>query len=176
MYTVWKSNVHALKVLKKGHAMVEFDTLKQAYDDNAPVVKVLVEMHGDQSSAYTMEPVGTPCSNHSRENVSLLFSSLFDLHSTGWYHGDARWPNAIMFEGRVLWFDFLSAKKSVPLGLYYRACDLQTLAESLLERQGLTAPTVSQVEEMLSSDDLESYIKIANYVSNALLNGRRPPS
>jgi hypothetical protein len=170
-----QGKVQALKVLKKGHAMVEFDTLKQAYDDKAPVVKVLVEKHEDQFSAYTMEPVGSPCSNHSRKNVSLLFSSLFDLHSTGWSHGDARWPNAIMFEGRVLWFDFLSAKKSVPCGVFYRAYDLQTLAESLLEPQGLTAPTVSQMEEMVSSD-LKSYSKIANVVSNALLKGRRPPN
>jgi hypothetical protein len=168
-----QGKVQALKILKKGHAMVEFDTLKQAYNDKAPVVKVLVEKHEDQFSAYTMEPVGTPCSNHSHENVSLLFSSLFDLHSTGWYHGDARWENAIMIEGRVLWCDFLSAKKSEPLGLYYVACDLQTLAESLLRRQRLTAPTALEMQEMLPNDR-ESYSMISNFVSNALLNGQPP--
>ena len=170
-----QGNIQALKVVREGHTMAEFDTLKQAFHDNAPVVKVLVEKHEDRFSAYTMEPVGAVCSNHSRANVSLLFSSLFDLHLSGWYHGDARWQNIVMFEGQVLWCDFLSARKSDPLSLYYRACDLQMLAESLLRRGGLPAPTVSEVEEMLSGSNLESYDEIAKFVSNSLSSGR-PPS
>jgi len=34
--------------------LAEFDTLKQAYSDKAPVVKVLVEQHEDRFSAYTI--------------------------------------------------------------------------------------------------------------------------
>ena len=78
-----------------------------------------------------------------------------------------------MFKGQVRWCDFLSAKKLEPLGLYYRDCDLQKLAESLLRRKGPAAPTVSAIEGMLSSN-LESYDEIVKFVSKALFSGPPP--
>jgi hypothetical protein len=156
-------------------AFAEFETLKQAYDDGAPVVNVLVEKHEASFNAYTLKPVGAPCSEHSRVNVSLLFSSLYELHSTGWYHGDARWQNAILFERQVRWCDFLWAKKSQPFLLRFRASDVLKLAESLLKRQGRTVPTLfTEMEQMLLSGDLVSYDEIAKYVSDALAGGRPP--
>jgi tRNA A-37 threonylcarbamoyl transferase component Bud32 len=179
--TVWKSKAkkRALKVLRQSQALPEFDSLRKAYQDKAPVVQALDEKHNDSfAAAYIMRPVGTctstPCSNHDRETVSLLFSSLFQLHSTGWYHGDARWQNAILCkEGRVLWCDFMYAKKLDPMCPYYLACDLQQLAKSLLIRQGLTIPTVSEMEQQVS-ENLESYNEIAKIVSDALVSGRPP--
>lgn len=47
-------SVQALKVSKNGYLKTEFDALKAAAaTHDASVVKVLVEMHGDEFSAYT---------------------------------------------------------------------------------------------------------------------------
>ena len=162
--------IQALKVVRKGHARAEFDTLQQAFNDQAPVVEVLVEKHNDQFAAYTMKPVGTPWSYNSREDVSRLFTSLYTLHSKGWYHGDPRWQIAIVFDGNVLWCDFLEAKKLETCTTYYRACDLQKLVESLVSRSGHTIPTVSELEEKLSFNP-ESYDDIATLVLNAMEKG-----
>ena len=113
---------------------MEFDTLKQAHEDGDPVVQVLVEKH-ESFQAYTMKPVGSTCFNHSCNNVFLLFSSLFNLHSFGWYHGDARWQNAIMFDEKILWCDFLMARKLTSLDPYYRASDLHKLVDSLIRNE-----------------------------------------
>jgi hypothetical protein len=166
-----EGKVQALKVIRDKYSKGEFDTLKQAYNDKAPVVEVLVENHNDSFFAYTMRPVGTPCSDHTPEIVSLLFSALFDLHKTGWYHGDARWQNAILFDNKVHWCDFLQAKKLVPLDIYNRACDLHTLAESLSSRPAVATP-ISKIEEMLERD-MTSYTEIAIVVTN---NKNLPPS
>ena len=165
-------SIQALKVAKKDHLKSEFETLQKAFKDKAPVVEVLVERHNKDFSAYTMVPVGTPFVNvHSVNNVSLLFSSLFDLHSSGWYHGDARWQNAMLCGNRVLWCDFRCAHKSDPLETYYRIRDLLSLAGSLLNRKGVAVPAFSVIEEMLG-EDATSYGKIADLVSTALVSGQ----
>lgn len=165
----------ALKISKQGHLKAEFDTLKEAHGDGAPVVQVVCDRHEDDFSAYIMDPVGSPLSNiHRPDVVSKLFTSLFTLHECGWHHGDARWQNAIEFEGRVLWCDFLSAKKPQPLVHFYRASDLQSLVESLLKSSGIDkVPSVSQIERMLTQP-LTNYEEIAKFVSSNMTKGRPP--
>ena len=164
----------ALKVSKDGHMKAEFDTLKDAYVDKAPVVQVLCYQYEDAFSAYTMKPVGTPITNLTRVIVPKLFRSLFMLHSFGWYHGNARWQNAIKSDGELLWCDFLSAKKFQPLQLYYRAYDLQKLVESVLKSKRIApVPGRSEIEGMLQVP-LTDYNNIANLVLEAMSKGRPP--
>ena len=56
-----------------------------------------------------MTPVGSKM-NKTSEACRDLFGALRALHDSGWYHGDARYPNAIKTrDGDILWIDLLDA-------------------------------------------------------------------
>jgi len=99
----------ALKVVRSDEISsgTEYFTLQKALKDCAPVVKVLdITTSG---YAYTMTPVGKSLPK-TVETCRQLFATLSELHKCGWYHGDARYPNAIeTTERKILWIDFLGA-------------------------------------------------------------------
>ena len=101
----------ALKVARSDDASFakEYHTLESAKHEGAPVVEVLSNAPWPLC-AYTMTPVGSSLTKTS-EACRELFCALRALHDSGWYHGDARYPNAIKTrDGEVLWIDFLDAE------------------------------------------------------------------
>ena len=101
----------ALKVARSGHASFakEYRRLKSAKHEGAPVVEVQAKAEWPLC-AYTMTPVGSTMIKTS-EACRELFCALRALHDSGWYHGDARYPNAIKTrDGDILWIDFLGGE------------------------------------------------------------------
>ena len=102
--------VVALKVARSDKSTFcrEYGTLLAAKANDAPVVQVLFKAERPLS-AYTMSPVGKALLK-TNDTCCRLFRALKALHDSGWFHGDARYPNAIeTTEGEILWVDLLDA-------------------------------------------------------------------
>ena len=101
----------ALKIARTSYASFakEYHRLETAKSEGAPVVQVQAKAEWPLC-AYTMTPVGSTMTKTS-EACRELFCALRVLHDSGWYHGDARYPNAIKTrDGDILWIDFLDAE------------------------------------------------------------------
>ena len=100
--------------------------------------------------------------------TALLFSNCFGLCRLR--DGTTETPGGkmpLMINGKLLWCDFLRAKKVEPLPIHYRADDLGKLAESILQSKGRKAPSVLELEQMVSLNP-ESYDDIAGWVARAM--------
>ena len=133
----------------------------------APVLEVLhdVEVPG-AVRAYTMRPVGNPVDKRQRQTV--IAQALYELHEHGWYHGDARWQNAIWNSDQIIWIDFMDACFEDPLPQHYKLADLKTMARSLIKEK----VTDSWLEETRQKG--EKYEGIAESEFDEFLRGVPP--
>ena len=104
----------ALKIVPKEHINVlilEAIATDEVSSTNV-TVRVLTPVHllcEDQGAAFLTSPVGIHISRDSLKipTIEQLFNTLYILHEKGHVHGDSRLSNVILYEGHILWIDFL---------------------------------------------------------------------
>jgi hypothetical protein len=111
------------------------------------------------SAALLFSPVGTPLPYPKKEEeVQSLFRHLWMLHDHNVTHGDARVPNVIVHEGKLLWIDLVdvwepySFMKSEDVRLLTRSIlwisgheELEEKLEKLIQNYG-KSPTRENIE------------------------------
>ena len=80
------------------------------------------------------------------EQKQALFTALYDLHTSGVVHGDARVQNAIMLSNRILWVDFTSVFISQDVFIEVISMLIENDFSVLFESVFSQKPTSAQVE------------------------------
>jgi hypothetical protein len=104
------------------------------------VISSLADVTGWDHScfAFLMSPVGTPVASLTKPNVKMIFRALAALHRAGWSHGDARLPNFVMCESKVVVIDFAFASKhdNLSVDAYHITQDIFRLVASVMSLHG----------------------------------------
>jgi hypothetical protein len=64
--------------------------------------KGIMKIEGSSTEGYVLQQVGASCSTVG--NLGVM-ASLVSLHTHGVVHGDPRFPNVLLFDGVLKWFD-----------------------------------------------------------------------
>lgn len=82
---------------------------------------------------FVMDQVGAPISCEEAKLPAVLralLQSLHSLHALGYNHGDARLANALRYEDRIVWVDFLFSNR-YELHVSQRQHDVRVLLQSV---------------------------------------------
>jgi len=147
----------ALKIITKNVALrfYESDMMKNAAGTGvvATVLEDYKLLDQGKGAGMLIREIGEPISRQSltESTVVTIFRNLFTLHCSGLQHGDARLPNLIQVDGKILWIDMMYSISNTDLIWKH---DAITLSKSIL---GLSenADLPSDISSLISHYDVQ---------------------